>query len=101
MARGESLELDVGGDWFDAVTLADGRLGLVVGDVVGKGVQAAASMGQLRNALRAESGRLLRTEGWAANAELLARTNEAPSITSPFGIPFSDSTICSFDPTKL
>lgn len=48
-----TVELDVGGDWFDAVTLADGRLGLVVGDVVGKGVQAAASMGQLRNALRA------------------------------------------------
>ena len=45
--------LDVGGDWFDAVSLADGRLGLVVGDVVGKGVQAAARMGQLRNSLRA------------------------------------------------
>jgi serine phosphatase RsbU (regulator of sigma subunit)/anti-sigma regulatory factor (Ser/Thr protein kinase) len=45
--------LDVGGDWFDAVLLPDGRLGLAVGDVVGKGVQAAASMGQLRNALRA------------------------------------------------
>jgi serine phosphatase RsbU (regulator of sigma subunit)/anti-sigma regulatory factor (Ser/Thr protein kinase) len=45
--------LDVGGDWFDAVSLPDGRLGLVVGDVVGKGVQAAASMGQLRNSLRA------------------------------------------------
>ena len=45
--------LEVGGDWFDAISLPDGRLGLVVGDVVGKGVHAAASMGQLRNALRA------------------------------------------------
>jgi anti-sigma regulatory factor (Ser/Thr protein kinase)/GAF domain-containing protein len=45
--------VDIGGDWFDAVELRDGRLGLVVGDVVGKGVQAAANMGQLRNALRA------------------------------------------------
>lgn len=45
--------LDVGGDWFDAMELHDGRLGLVVGDVVGKGVHAAANMGQLRNALRA------------------------------------------------
>ncbi|HSF61161.1 MAG TPA: SpoIIE family protein phosphatase [Gaiellaceae bacterium] len=43
----------VGGDWFDALELHDGRLGLVVGDVMGKGVHAAASMGQLRNALRA------------------------------------------------
>jgi serine phosphatase RsbU (regulator of sigma subunit)/anti-sigma regulatory factor (Ser/Thr protein kinase) len=48
-----TAELDVGGDWFDAIPLAGGRLGLVVGDVVGKGVQAAATMAQLRNALRA------------------------------------------------
>jgi serine phosphatase RsbU (regulator of sigma subunit)/anti-sigma regulatory factor (Ser/Thr protein kinase) len=45
--------VDVGGDWYDAFALADGRIALVVGDVVGKGVQAAATMGQLRNSLRA------------------------------------------------
>lgn len=50
-----SKQLDVGGDWFDALPLPDGKLGLVVGDVVGKGVQAAASMSQLRNAIRAFS----------------------------------------------
>jgi serine phosphatase RsbU (regulator of sigma subunit)/anti-sigma regulatory factor (Ser/Thr protein kinase) len=50
-----TAELDVGGDWFDAIPLPDGRLGLVVGDVVGKGVQAAATMAQLRNGLRAFS----------------------------------------------
>src|SRR5262249_55642472 len=44
-----------GGDWFDALNLPDGKLGLVVGDVVGKGVQAAATMAQLRNATRAFS----------------------------------------------
>jgi serine/threonine-protein kinase RsbW len=48
-----TVGVDVGGDWYDAIHLEDGRLGLVVGDVVGKGVQAAATMGQLRNALRA------------------------------------------------
>jgi GAF domain-containing protein/anti-sigma regulatory factor (Ser/Thr protein kinase) len=48
-------EVAIGGDWFDAVELPDDRVGLVVGDVVGKGVHAAASMGQLRNALRAIS----------------------------------------------
>ena len=46
-----TAELSVGGDWFDAIPLRDGRIGLVVGDVVGKGVQAAATMAQLRNAL--------------------------------------------------
>jgi serine phosphatase RsbU (regulator of sigma subunit)/anti-sigma regulatory factor (Ser/Thr protein kinase)/anti-anti-sigma regulatory factor len=37
-----------GGDWFDAVPLGDGRVALVVGDVVGHGTAAAAVMGQLR-----------------------------------------------------
>ncbi|WP_406107731.1 SpoIIE family protein phosphatase [Micromonospora globbae] len=45
--------VEVGGDWYDAMVLDDRELVLVIGDVVGKGVQAAAAMGQLRNALRA------------------------------------------------
>ncbi|WP_229069472.1 SpoIIE family protein phosphatase [Actinoplanes sp. DH11] len=48
-----SSEARVGGDWYDAIAAPDGELFLVIGDVVGKGVQAAAGMGQLRNALRA------------------------------------------------
>ena len=48
-----STAVDVGGDWFDTLTLPDGRLGFVVGDVVGKGVRAAATMAQLRNGMRA------------------------------------------------
>lgn len=45
--------LEVGGDWYDAIPLPDGSVTMVIGDVVGKGVAAAAQMGQLRNALRA------------------------------------------------
>ncbi|GIF21661.1 serine phosphatase RsbU (regulator of sigma subunit)/anti-sigma regulatory factor (Ser/Thr protein kinase) [Actinoplanes tereljensis] len=41
-----------GGDWFDAVPLAGGRVALVVGDVVGHGVAASAAMGQLRAVLQ-------------------------------------------------
>ncbi|AEV88106.1 multi-sensor signal transduction histidine kinase [Actinoplanes sp. SE50] len=48
-----SSEARVGGDWYDVIADPDGGLCLVIGDVVGKGVQAAAAMGQLRNALRA------------------------------------------------
>jgi anti-anti-sigma factor len=44
-------EQGAGGDWFDAVPLGDGRLGLVVGDVVGSGPRASAVMGQLRAVL--------------------------------------------------
>jgi serine phosphatase RsbU (regulator of sigma subunit)/FixJ family two-component response regulator/anti-sigma regulatory factor (Ser/Thr protein kinase) len=43
----------VGGDWFDAFPLSGGRLGLVIGDVAGRGVAAAARMGQLRSVARA------------------------------------------------
>jgi PAS domain S-box-containing protein len=51
--RPGSVEADVGGDWYDAFTLPDGRLVLVIGDVMGKGVVAAAGMGRLRSAVRA------------------------------------------------
>jgi serine phosphatase RsbU (regulator of sigma subunit) len=43
----------VGGDWFDAVRLDSGELGLAIGDVAGKGIPAAALMGELRGGLRA------------------------------------------------
>ncbi|MCL6732289.1 SpoIIE family protein phosphatase [Streptomyces neyagawaensis] len=42
----------VGGDWFDVIPLSSARVALVVGDVVGHGIQAAATMGQLRTAVR-------------------------------------------------
>ncbi|MFD9406903.1 SpoIIE family protein phosphatase [Streptomyces sp. NPDC059989] len=43
---------DVGGDWFDVIQLPGGRTGLVIGDVMGHGIHAAAVMGQLRTAVR-------------------------------------------------
>lgn len=43
----------VGGDWYDVITLGAGRSALVIGDVMGRGVRAAAVMGQLRTAVRA------------------------------------------------
>ncbi|HET8599461.1 MAG TPA: SpoIIE family protein phosphatase [Segeticoccus sp.] len=44
---------EVGGDFYDAIPLEDGRLALFVGDVMGRGVEAAAAMAQMRSALRA------------------------------------------------
>ena len=43
----------VGGDWYDVFDLPGGRLGVVMGDVVGRGLTAAVVMGRLRSALRA------------------------------------------------
>ncbi|WP_329575060.1 SpoIIE family protein phosphatase [Kitasatospora sp. NBC_01250] len=45
--------LEVGGDWYDTVALPGGRIGIVVGDCVGRGLKAATVMGQLRSACRA------------------------------------------------
>ncbi|MGW8795361.1 SpoIIE family protein phosphatase [Streptomyces althioticus] len=45
-------EYSAGGDWFDVFGLSGGRLALVVGDVVGHGIDAAATMGRLRTAIR-------------------------------------------------
>ena len=45
--------LEVGGDWYDAFSLPSGTIALVVGDVVGHGLEAAVAMGQLRGAVSA------------------------------------------------
>ena len=59
----------IGGDWYDAVELEDGRVAVVVGDVVGHGLRAATVMGQMRNAFRAYA--LVET----SPAQMLARLN--------------------------
>ncbi len=59
----------IGGDWYDVLERPDGRVALVVGDVVGHGLRAASTMGQLRNAFRAYG--LVE----ASPAEVVARIN--------------------------
>lgn len=43
---------EVGGDWYDLIPMGPGRVGVVMGDVMGRGIPAASIMGQLRNGLR-------------------------------------------------
>jgi anti-sigma regulatory factor (Ser/Thr protein kinase) len=50
--RPASDEAEVGGDWYDAFTLPDGRIAISVGDVAGHGLGAAAIMGEVRQAMR-------------------------------------------------
>jgi len=51
--RPAEVDVDIGGDWYDAFVAPDGAVMLVVGDVAGHGIQAASLMGRVRNALRA------------------------------------------------
>ncbi|HZX39643.1 MAG TPA: PP2C family protein-serine/threonine phosphatase [Streptomyces sp.] len=48
--------LDVGGDWYDAFQMADGSVGIAIGDVEGHDVEAIAFMGQVRTSMRALAG---------------------------------------------
>jgi PAS domain S-box-containing protein len=63
---------EVGGDWYDAFTLPHGRIGVVVGDVTGRGVPAASSMGQARSVTRAFA---LGEDGHRSPGEVLTRLN--------------------------
>ena len=47
---------EVGGDWYETIDLGRSRAALVIGDVMGKGIRAAATMGQLRSIVRAYAG---------------------------------------------
>jgi PAS domain S-box-containing protein len=70
-------DIDVGGDWYDAFPLGDGRVGLVIGDVVGHNITSASIMGQVRNLLRAYAIDL------PDPSDVLARTNGALSRLLP------------------
>ena len=85
-------EQAAGGDWFDAIPLADGSVALVVGDVVGHGVAASAAMGQLRAVLaellaaEADLGRVLeRTDAFAARMSALRAATLALAVLDPVG----------------
>ncbi len=64
----------VGGDWYDAIALPSGRIALAIGDVVGRGISAAATMGQMRSALRAI---LMQADDTGAMADRLNRFTHA------------------------
>ncbi|MCW2870342.1 MAG: hypothetical protein JWL99_1662 [Streptomyces oryziradicis] len=61
---------EAGGDWFDVIPLAGGRIALVVGDVMGHGLRAAATMGRIRTAVRTLAGLDMPPD------ELLRRVND-------------------------
>ena len=70
--------LSVGGDWHDAFTPAPGHLMLVVGDIVGRGLEAASTMGRLRSAVRALARRRA-----SRRRELLTRLDAFAELDEP------------------
>lgn len=78
---------EVGGDWYDLIALPAGRVAVVVGDVMGRGLQAAALMGQIRAALRAYAMQDLPAEEVLTHADELVRGLAATTlVTCVFGV---------------
>jgi PAS domain S-box-containing protein len=75
--------LEVGGDWYDAFWLEEGRsAALVVGDIVGRGLEAAATMGQLRSAVRALASTGLSPGGTLVALDRYARLHQVGQMTT-------------------
>ncbi|SEL51399.1 SpoIIE family protein phosphatase [Streptacidiphilus jiangxiensis] len=69
------------GDWFDVVPLSGARVGLVVGDVVGRGIEAVARAGRLRTAIRTLASLDLPPDELLSRLDALARRQiDAPSV---------------------
>jgi PAS domain S-box-containing protein len=82
---------EIGGDWFDAIPLRGDKTALVVGDVMGSGVGAAATMGQLRSATRAFA------ELDLAPAEVLQHLDH---LTEGVGHTIATCIYCVYDPHR-
>ncbi len=83
---------EVGGDLYDVIPLSEGRVGVAIGDVMGRGLRAAAVMGQLRAALRAYA-----LEGWGP-AALLSRLDRV--VDSLPGLQMATCLYVVYDPAS-
>lgn len=78
----------VGGDWFDIIPLSSARVALVVGDVVGHGIHAAATMGRLRTAVQTLADLDLSPEELLAHLDdMIGKLTEEESHGGPDGEP--------------
>lgn len=75
-----SDEAEVGGDWYDAFALPDGRLAISMGDVAGHGLEAATVMGEIRQAMRS----VALTD--ASPADVLGHINEIVNVRGTIGM---------------
>ncbi|MDQ1688490.1 MAG: hypothetical protein QOK42_1465 [Frankiaceae bacterium] len=73
---------EVGGDWFDVIALSSGRTALVIGDVMGRGIRAAAVMGQVRAAVRAYAAMELPPDEVLAGLDRVVRGFEEVQIVT-------------------
>lgn len=88
--RPAGSEADVGGDWYDAFDLGNGKIGISVGDVTGHGLEAAVAMSEIRRALRAAA---------ASTDSPKALLNYVDAIVSSEGIGMATAVVGVYDVT--
>jgi serine phosphatase RsbU (regulator of sigma subunit) len=84
--------IEVGGDWYEVVPVADGRVGVMIGDVAGRGIRAASIMGRVRPALRG-----FVADGHGAvesirRLDTLIKESERPELTTVFQLLYDPET---------
>jgi serine phosphatase RsbU (regulator of sigma subunit) len=92
-AAGQGIQTQVGGDWYDIIPLAAGRVGIVIGDVEGRGARAAATMGQIRATLRAyaqdensPADVMRKLDEWCRSTAPRSAGGEPPTVSCMFMI---------------
>lgn len=86
-----STEAEVGGDWYDAFEIGNGRICISVGDVTGHGLEAAITMSELRRAIRTSA---------VAHESPTAALNAVDAIASSQGIGIASAIVGFFDPAS-
>ena len=89
-SHGHGIQTQVGGDWYDVIPLSAGRVGIVIGDVEGRGARAAAVMGQLRAALRAFA------QDDKSPADIMRKLDEWVRTMSPADAPRPSLVSCTY-----
>jgi serine phosphatase RsbU (regulator of sigma subunit) len=84
--------MEVGGDWYEVVQAADGRVGVMIGDVAGRGIRAASIMGRVRPALRG-----FVADGHSADESIrrldeLIKESDRPELTTVFQLLYDPKT---------
>ncbi|GAC1572788.1 MAG: hypothetical protein NVS3B7_03640 [Candidatus Elarobacter sp.] len=79
-----SNEAVIGGDWYDAFELGDGRIAVSIGDVMGSGLEAAVKMGKIRQGIRAAAALDAEPSAMLAAADFAFRLDEPDGIATAF-----------------
>jgi PAS domain S-box-containing protein len=84
--------MEVGGDWYEVVETADGRVGVMIGDVAGRGIRAASIMGRVRPALRGFVADGHSPDESIRRLDALIKESDRPELTTVFQLLYDPET---------